>query len=142
MVVGTMFCYVACQLGNLELSRQIPLETAEENFALSRFEPVHQARNSTDIALVGEVNKLFVHKMLISYLALLVIAAGVRVVVGEPVFSLGDFFLGKCHFYCLIIILVFVGEVNDMGREVGEVLLRLTVCGGPQPFVVLNLVLA
>ena len=63
MMVGRVLCNRSSQLGNLDISFIVPLETCEHDLSLSWFEAIHHAGDGAFVVHVREENKLLVDEV-------------------------------------------------------------------------------
>jgi hypothetical protein len=66
-MVSCVLGAVTGELSHFDLRLEIPLKARVEDFALGRFQAVDETRNTSNVVSVGEVDHLFVDKILVAY---------------------------------------------------------------------------
>lgn len=143
VVVGAVLSHVPGELGDLDLSLELPLEAREEDLPLGGLEAVEHVRDRPGVVSLGEENELLVNELgeLDSVLlALGVVKEGVFLKVVEPDLPVVDTCLRECHVNEVTTRLIIgeLGKVDLVNAEVREVILGLSGGGSTETLVVLD----
>jgi len=143
VMVSTVLSDISSELGDLDLSLELPLEAGEEDFPLGGLEAVVNVGDGPGVVGLGEEDELFVDKLgeLDSLLlALGVVEEGVLLKVVEPDLPVVDAGLREGHVnkVATLFVVLELREVDLVDVEVGEVVLGLSRGGSTETLVVLN----
>mmetsp|Transcript_16996 Transcript_16996/g.37428 ORF Transcript_16996/g.37428 Transcript_16996/m.37428 type:complete len:599 (+) Transcript_16996:369-2165(+) len=84
VMIGAVLADVADQLRDLHVAPQIPLEAAEEDLALRGLKAVHHGWDAAHDAVLGELDELQLHEVLVGDAGLRVVHEGALHVVVHP----------------------------------------------------------
>mmetsp|Transcript_46340 Transcript_46340/g.81512 ORF Transcript_46340/g.81512 Transcript_46340/m.81512 type:complete len:320 (-) Transcript_46340:1932-2891(-) len=139
VVVGTVFSHIAGELGHFDIAAELLLEDSEEHLALPRLEPVDHAGNHTLHVVLGKMNQLLLHKVVVCQRRRSVIDNVVLPALGDPFLAVVSPFRVESHVDEIIVLCTFIHEQLHVVIDASEILPSFFRSAGTQAFVVLGL---